>query len=58
MGKVRHDRNQRMMILENLKVYEAEPGRFAISNGTVHKFLPHTFAQWTLEVFWDYENLG
>ena len=60
VAKIRHDRAQRAKVLEPLVVYEPPeaPGRFAISNGQTHKYLPGTFSPWSLDIFWDWQILG
>ena len=52
---VRHERQQRDTIIEAIQIYEAR-GRWCVSNGTQHNFLPPTFAAWYPEIYWDFQQ--
>jgi len=53
---VRHERQQRYAVLDGLQMYEANGGRWCVSNGTNHNFLPPTFATWYPEILWDFQQ--
>ena len=54
LNMVRWERQQRNSILETIEIYETNH-RWCVSNGAQHAFLPHTFASWYKEPFWDFQ---
>ena len=58
INQVRHERQQKELTVAPLVIYQAEDGRYCLSNGVEHRFLQSTFAPWVMEIKWDSSNLA